>query len=71
MRRARSPGYTGSALYPYTNIDTYVNAQLKTTSTTGDSSNTGVIVGVVVAIVVVMAGVTLVVLRRRPKALEG
>jgi peptide/nickel transport system substrate-binding protein len=62
-------GYTGSALYPYTNIDTYVNVHLKPASSTGNSTNWGLIAGGVGAAAVIVV-VIIVLMRRRPRATE-
>jgi peptide/nickel transport system substrate-binding protein len=63
------PGYTGSALYPYTNIDTYLNVRLKSASTASSSTNWGLIIGAVVAVVVIVI-VIVVLLLRRPRTVE-
>ena len=63
-------GYTGSVLYPYTNIDTYVNAKPKAATEAVASSNTTVIVVVVVAVLVAIGVVVLLLRGRRGRALE-
>ena len=64
-------GYTGSVLYPYTNIDTYVNVQPKAAAEEEEaSSNTTLIIVIALAAVAVFVVVALVLRRRGGRALE-
>ena len=49
------PGYTGSVLYPYTNIDTYVNVGPKAAEADGGGVSATLIVVIVIAVLVVIA----------------
>ena len=64
-------GYTGSVLYPYTNIDTYVNVQPKVAAEEEEaSSNTTLIIVIALAAIAVFVVVALVLRRRGGRALE-
>jgi peptide/nickel transport system substrate-binding protein len=64
-------GYTGSALYPYTNIDNYVEVRPKTTTVAAEeSSNTAFIVGIVLAVAIAGVIALLVLRRGRGRTIE-
>jgi peptide/nickel transport system substrate-binding protein len=67
----RSPADNGAVWYTATAMDTYLNLKPKTAAAATDGgSNTGLIVGIVVAGVVVLAVISWLIFRRRPKATE-
>lgn len=64
------PGYSGSTMYFYPNIDTYWALHQKTATAAKASSNTALIIVVVVVIAVVIAAAALIVLRRGTRHIE-
>jgi peptide/nickel transport system substrate-binding protein len=67
----KAPADIGTAVYNYSNIDSYVNIAPNTAKSGGSgSSNTGLIVGLVAAAVVVLGILVFVLTRRRGGAVE-
>jgi LPXTG-motif cell wall-anchored protein len=66
---SEAEGYDGSAFYNYMNVDTYRVIEPMIAETGGQSTSTPIIAAVVASVLVVGV-VGLIVLRRRPRAIE-